>query len=743
MARKSLANGTGLSDSVSQTVVLPVIFGVGLLLALGYGWFGDRGWLAWMDRQFLDEFHRRGVKAVEREDVVILGIDDASFKLDGLWPEEIEESVALKAMQRPWPWSRVVWAELLERMFAAGVKVVFLDVTFKGPSLDPAEDERLREVLQKHAGKVVLGMNFEGSSASLSAGSRIRLTGPPESIWESGEGRWDGPVHLNFWAEGEVVRKVSLLATLEEAELKDYLGAVGDYGGMSVEEAEKVGDELEVEMARVNPQDGIPSVAMWVANKVGAGGAELELREPRFRFADAGAYPPVSIHEVFVESLWESNFGSGEAFRDKVVFVGATASVMQDFHSTPVGRMAGVQLHAHALAAVMDRNFLKEAPRWWPLAGVGMGMLLSWALVTLIRQPVVCLLVLWGVSVALLVGAWWAFDGLSMEVSPLPGGLALNLCGLAGLSGNYLTQMREKKKLRRFLERYTSPEFVKEMMSDREGLYTMLGGAERTVTVLFSDVRGFTSMAEEMSPADMVKQLNEYLSSMVEQVIRHRGLVDKFIGDAVMALWGSTRLLQAEGGRREDARQSVESALAMRAALTRLNEQWRKRGIAEFKIGMGIHQGNVVVGNIGSAAPYEKMDLTVIGDSVNLASRLEGVTKEYGVDLVISGTVWELVKDEYLCRSADLVRVKGKVLPVEVFTVIGPMVTARPPGLKDYEKGIVSYREGKFVEALEWFGKAREAGLDDVLTSTYISRCEALMASPPEKWDGVFVMTKK
>jgi adenylate cyclase len=202
-------------------------------------------------------------------------------------------------------------------------------------------------------------------------------------------------------------------------------------------------------------------------------------------------------------------------------------------------------------------------------------------------------------------------------------------------------------------------------------------------------------------------------------------------------------MVKSDEGYREDAINAVTSSLAMREALVELNAGWRERNIAELKIGMGVHQGDVVVGNIGSEAPFEKMDLTVIGDAVNLASRLEGVTKEYGVDLIISDTVQRHVKDAFLCRSADLVAVKGKARPVEVFTVIGPLSATPLPGLDTFETGVRLYREGSFSEAESAFNQAAAEGLDDKLTHVYQERCRDLISNPPDTWNGVYVMTKK
>lgn len=246
-------------------------------------------------------------------------------------------------------------------------------------------------------------------------------------------------------------------------------------------------------------------------------------------------------------------------------------------------------------------------------------------------------------------------------------------------------------------------------------------------------------MSESMEAADMVRQLNEYLNLMVAAVMQNRGIVDKFIGDAVMALWGTVR----SDGDEENALNAVKAALTMRASLEKLNKDWEARGIDPFKIGIGIHQAEVVAGNIGCDSPHEKMDLTVIGDGVNLASRLESVTKQYGVDLVISEAVRSRLGDRFVLRAADLVKVAGKKRPTEVFAVIGDNETPRPAGLDAFEDGVKIYRDGRFTEALGCFNRAAGEGLGDTLTLEYQRRCEHLIMHPPENWTGVYEMTKK
>ncbi len=708
-----------------------LILGLGLLIVAAYFTPVTRDIVGSYDRQILDRFHRFGLAAQTRDEVVMLAIDDASQKLDTLWPEDIEASPALTAMKEHYPWPRRVWAQLLDRLIEAGAKTVFLDLVFKGPSTDPEEDRLLREALDRHKGKVILGAKFEdvivGNAATTVLTVPTATLTDPDFIKDGRGG------HLSFWGEGDVIREVFYRVTQGEAEILN-----------AIARGEESYDALSAYKSHPG-EDSIPSVGLQVARSLDPLLAKTAPSYTRIRFADPASFPPKSLHEVFVPSLWEGNFASGDAFKEKVVFVGSFATEDQDFQITPVGRIAGVQLHAHALNALMSKSFLHSASPfaflWLTLAGV----FVAWLLITFVRQPIINLFTLWGLTAVAYFICLWCFNHLSLEISPLPTILALNLCGIGGLAGNSLAQAAEKRKLHRYLVRYTSAELVDEMMRDRAGLYTMLGGVERHITVLFSDVRGFTSMSENMRPTEIVAQLNEYLSRMVECVIREKGFVDKFIGDAVMALWGATRGTPSPVAEKEDAVRAVTSALKMLAALDELNVQWRARGIPELKIGIGVHQGQATVGNIGSASPYEKMDLTVIGDTVNTASRLESITKQYGVSLVVSDVVRShLSEDDFICRTADFVRPAGKSVPVNIFAVtLRSSNTIPAAAFTEFEAALTKYREGDFTAATAAFERAATAGLDDYLTNVYRERCRSLQQNPPENWDGVYVMTKK
>ena len=709
----------GSSDGMERRLIPVLIVASACIIALLYVWPVTQTLLERREWITLDGFHLAGNKTPARSDIVVLGIDDASLKLDSAWPEDIEASPALQAMKTQWPWPRRVWAEVLDRLFAAGARQVFIDITFKSPSADPESDRLFREALERHRGKVVLGMKFEDSTVGNATVTQLVM--PTEAITGPNPEKTNTGI-LTLWPErDERIHSIHWLVTPSEAEALNSDGEV-------------VADPME---------ESVPAVSLVLAHNIQPGADRMMARKSRIRFCAADAYEPVSLFQLFIPSLWEGNLANGEIFRGKTVLIGAVASDLQDYQFTPVGRLSGVQVHAHALTARLAKSFLRPSPGWGRWLMIFAGAWVAWLLIRYVRLPV---LGVGGLALAA-IGAHFfsqfSFNWVSLEVSAQPFILCLGLCGVAGMTGSAVLRLREKRKLQQFLARYTSPQLAKEMMADRDGLYTTLGGVERRTTMFFSDIRGFTSLSEKMTPAQLVGQLNEYLSAMVACVFRRRGLVDKFIGDAIMALWGSTRSQPSEEGFRDDAIAAVSAALDMRRAIVELNLDWKRRGMAELRFGMGIHQGAAVVGNIGSAAPYEKMDLTVIGDAVNLASRLEGATKQYQVDMLVTEAIHQHVKDLYLCRRVDLIAVKGKAKPVEVFTILGPTGTPAPEGLPAFEEGITHYRSGCFEQATGAFQRACALGLDDALTQVYLSRCSELAAHPPADWHGVFVMTTK
>jgi adenylate cyclase len=299
----------------------------------------------------------------------------------------------------------------------------------------------------------------------------------------------------------------------------------------------------------------------------------------------------------------------------------------------------------------------------------------------------------------------------------------------------YITEEREKKKIRGAFQYYLTASVINEMLKDPSKL--KLGGDKKDLTVLFSDIRGFTTLSEKMTPEELVHLLNEYLTAMTNVVFHYDGLLDKYMGDAIMAVFG------APLDQPDHALRACRTALGMMDELKKLQQKWTLENKPALNIGIGINSGDMVVGNMGSDMRF---DYTVMGDSVNLGSRLEGINKEYGSNIIISEYTYEAVKDLFFCREMDAVRVKGKKQPVKIYELLCEMKDAekwkQPVSL--FEEGLAKYKQGLWDEAIELFHKVLDIRPVDAPAHLYIERCEALKKNPPEGiWDGVFTMTRK
>jgi len=307
----------------------------------------------------------------------------------------------------------------------------------------------------------------------------------------------------------------------------------------------------------------------------------------------------------------------------------------------------------------------------------------------------------------------------------------------------YATEEKSKRQLRKAFQLYLNPEVMEEMLLTPESL--QLGGKEMDLTVMFSDIRGFTGIAEKLSPAALVHLLNQYLSPMTEIVLRRRGTLDKYIGDAVMAFFGAP----VQTGLH--AANACDTALEMIETLRRLREKWRIEEPAwpEVDIGIGVHSGPMVVGNMGSE---QRFSYTVMGDNVNLASRLEGLNREYGTHVLISEQTLNAARkglndpSAYTARELDSVRVKGRLEPVRIFELRrrGPPTTEELPLLSGYAQGLALYREGQFADARLQLESLLERFAGDGPCTLLRARCDRMLATPKkERWDGVFSMDHK
>jgi adenylate cyclase len=298
------------------------------------------------------------------------------------------------------------------------------------------------------------------------------------------------------------------------------------------------------------------------------------------------------------------------------------------------------------------------------------------------------------------------------------------------------SERRQRRFVQGALGMYTSPALVKELIEHPEHL-TLEWGQKREMTVYFSDIAGFTTISEGLSPEKLVALLNDYLTNMTDLVLEHGGVVDKYIGDAVMAFWGApiATANHAESG--------IKCAIAMRKRCDEMRPKWKEEYGVDVTARAGLSSGDVVVGNMGSK---HKLNYTVMGDMVNLASRLEGANKAYGTYLMISETCHEKVKDAVASRELDYLAVKGKEKPVRVFEVLGLVGTvddATIARIAEFHAALAKYRTRDFAGALAAFEEIL-SGADDGPSKAYVERCKYFLEEPPgDDWDGVWHMKEK
>ena len=660
------------------------------------------------EQSFEDLLRKEGRKTATRNDFVFLGLDQSTLQMPPLSAEEIANNRAFQLMtERPFPWSREVYALLLDRLFGAGARLVIFDLMFNPPNDgDPA----FHAALDRYHGKVVLGANFDLENGAQATTPNDTLIAPPQL-------QDDRIGFVNFFPDsidGKIRAAAYRLTARQLVGLEPHPGDEV-YESLSARALSKIGHENDV------PRD---------------------LRAHMIRFTTPNAFEPRPLYEVFDPKLWHANYADGTFFKDKIVMVGPSAQVSHDVADTPISpTTSGPSLHLQAMAAALGHEFLRPTPPNVGLALVGAAGFIAWLLVAFLRRPLICVGALVVLTASYLGTARLFYDKTGLLLLTVPVLSALVLSGSFSLGFEYFLERLEKLRTRRTLERYVSKNLVAEILENPDSYYSSLRGVRVPVTILFSDLIGFTTLAEKADPETLVTQLNEYLSRMTSEIFSNGGTLDKFIGDAIMAVWGNVRSL----GTAQDAKSCARAALGMRRELRQLNQAWREQGRMGLGMGIGVNHGEVIVGNIGS---QDRMDPTVIGDAVNLASRLEGLTRIYGVDLLVGASVAELVRDEVYLRSVARVQVKGKTKPVDVFTFVAARGEETDPEflkwLETYEEGLEKFRVRDFTDAKILFSRFLEFYPDDLLAKMYLQRAlEYEQAPPDEAWEAVEVFQKK
>lgn len=579
------------------------------------------------------------------DDIVILAIDEASLD-----PGEVGA----------FPWTRDVYADVIEKVMGYGAKAIAFDIMFLTESNFPEADRVLQETLEKYRDQVLVASKFDygtssrisGSGAGDEAGDLVEAASYSPPIFEGSTsfGFVDFPEDNDAQVRrGRIVKDIQ-----SEDLLPTDMTIDGRFEPSFALQLLRM-TQPELAQARIAEYGEEPLLINFVGGPQSydtiSYAIPYKIGQPGFRA------------EEFRELVGERP----EAFfKDKVVFVGATAEAMQDNVTTPFvaltnTKMPGVEVHANMFDTLRQGNIYKTAPN-----SLNVALILLFALTTAVLLsflgPLGGLALMVGIALIYSVANIFLFNSNLLFVNWFSPLLAVVLVYAVTYAYRFLIEEREKRRVRRFFNSYVSPKLVEELLKDPTTMPS-LKSERRMVTMLFSDIAGFTSMSESLPPDEVEHILNEYLTAMSEIVFENDGTLDKYIGDAVMAVWGNV----GPSNPKTDAYKAVNTAIQMQQTLIKLREKWLSEGMVPLQIRIGLNTGEALVGNFGSP---QKMDYTVIGDSVNTAARLEGLNKELKTSILISQSTYDLVSDRLNARHAGTVKVKGKEEPVSVYEVL-------------------------------------------------------------------------
>jgi adenylate cyclase len=738
-----------------------VIVGGILALFLAAGWFDQpRPVVAFLEQKGLDlRFRLRGERPPTGQ-VVVAGIETRGIEAYGRWP-----------------WPRSVFAQLLVRLKDYGAQTVVFDLLFPEP-----EENRTRPVLESlqqsfvqlglkiqdfpnqifhdemdqllaesdndalfsealaWSGNGILGTAFEGirddrdfsASRSLVPTKKTRLLEPVPDLKNAARGL--GFVNIFPDSDG-TIRRVRLVN-------KDHLCLALAGAAHYLDTVVRAGDGRVVLTPRLPsadpdlPDQGIlvPDAARSERRLATDGHGNVRLN---FYGLDPG-FDRVSIADIIDGAI------SPDRLAGKVVIVGAMATGIGDIWPTPLtSEIPGVFIQATLLDNILENRLLQTLPhmRWVKTGSILVLVLLPLGFMMLFT-PMASLaagVVLMGTYAA---GVQYLFQTRDL-VWPLMLPLGAGLTTVAALLiTNFAAEIRQHRWVKTSFSRYLSPAVIDILIRHPDQL--TLGGEEKELTVLMADIRNFTTLSESLSPSGLIELLNRYLGTLTDVILENGGTLDKYMGDAIMAFFGAPL---------DDTRHPQKAcltAIRMFERLEQLQAEWERQGVPILSLGMGLSTGQMVVGNLGSR---RRFDYSVIGDNVNLASRLEGLCKIYGVKIIIPEQTRMHLDGAFVCRELDRVRVKGRQAPVTIYELIGQKKMGDPvfTWISHFENGLACYRNQDFGTAIRHFEDVLGAKPKDRPARLFITRCRTLIQTPEtcsplletDEWDGVWTFTEK
>src|SRR5947207_2828280 len=595
-----------------------------------------------------------------------------------------------------WPFSRTHFANMLDVLREAGAKVVAFDVTFSKPDQSAAPIRALWAEMEARRKR------GETIDPLLSAEvQKLATQYDADKQFATAIQRFGAVVLGNFFLHTEAD-----LRGLDDKTLDTYANQIAFYSFPSVRP--------------LRPETGKQDrIGLMIANLHGPG----------------YTYSHYSLADVVEKKISPDMCGG------KIVLVGATATGIGDLRTTPYGGLdyPGVEIHANVIDCILHQSFLYRGAKQ-TLAdvllvfffGIPLGIWMALVTPRWMWFGAFLIVPLVAVDYFAFLHGWWLNFGVP----------ALTLSSNVLLVSLYraLFEDKEKRRVRSAFGQYLSPEVIRRLLVNPR----LVEPKKTDITVMFSDIRGFTTISEKLDAQDLANFLNQYLSDMTRLVFEHHGTLDKYIGDAVMAFWGAP--FEEPG----HAARACNTALKMMERVREMQKKWESEGKPHLDIGIGLNTGVASVGNMGSALRY---GYTALGDTVNLSSRLEGLNKDYGTHILVNETTYTAAKDDgFLFRELDLIRVKGKLQPVAIYELIGRAAENSIYGTPDevrnrldlFQRAHELYRQRRWEAARQSFQTILDRWPDDGPSRAYWKRCqEYLFDEPPSGWDGVFTMTHK
>ncbi|MBI5971030.1 MAG: adenylate/guanylate cyclase domain-containing protein [Deltaproteobacteria bacterium] len=669
---------------------------------------------------------------------------DAMFVARGASPTPPEVVIAavdeksINAMGR-WPWSREVTARLITALKPA--RVAALDIVFSEPQNEEA-DAALSGAI-RDSGNVVLGYFFRDDSTDAPdpnavrqiKRSAIKLIDVIGDQSQGGEIIFTGIEFSGAEPNTSVIgRGAKGFGSFNIVPQDDGLYRVAN---LVFKYKEDIYPSLALEaLRRYYKGDIVLHTALYGVDGISINEKTIPVDEQGAfslnYYARGGSFTTISASDLITGRAGK------DAIKDKLVFVGVTEKAIYDIRPTPVDALfPGVEIHATIAGNVIKDRFLIHDTRviFFDLFMVVALPFILAVIISRTHRTYVGLIAFLALFIAIALGDFLLFSVYNLKPGAVYPVIALMVSYISGEAYRNVVVEKKSRYIKKAFSRYVSSQLVSELLKDQGRL--KLGGEKRVITVIFTDIRGFTTISEKLPPEKLVTLLNEYLNPMTTIVLEEEGMLDKYIGDAIMALFNAPLSTP------DHPKRACNVAVKMIAMLKDLNVKWGGLGYPHIDIGIGVNSGEAVVGNIGSELRY---DYTGIGDTVNLASRLEGMNKVYGTSIVVSEFTHASVKDAFLFRELDLVRVKGKYKPVAVYELMaaGQGADAMREVSAEFGRGLTMFRARKFEEAKAVFEGIFKNHPDDAPSALYVGRCaDYIAAAPPEDWDGVYVAMSK